>query len=248
MWAMRLVRWLAWSVGVLFLVGTVLQLVDFFNLYTTPPDLPESLNMVEFRLAVQDYRIAIWPIFLLSNLATGIGFMGVTALGLALAGHVANDNPHRVAIVAGLGMAGIFGAVAQLLIIGVTQPTIDGAYCDCGFKETEIVSQIWAQQLAESASRWLTNAAGVLAAIGVAAAGTAFRDRMPAAWNVFSWLTVIGLVAAVAIPFLQINPDLDFWVLAAVAGVLVPIWAIWLGASFRPGKELVGDELEPLEA
>ena len=130
-------------------------------------------------------------------------------------------------------MAGIFGAVAQLLIIGVAQPTIDSAYCDCGFKETEIVSQIWGQQLAESASRWLTNAALVLAAIGVAAAGTAFRDRMPASWNVFSWLTAIGMVAAVAIPFLQINPDLDFWVLVAVAGVIVPIWAFWLGASFQ---------------
>ena len=68
---------------------------------------------------------------------------------------------------------------------------------------------------------------------------------MPAAWNVFSWLTVIGLVAAVAIPFLRINQDLDFWVLVAVAGVMVPIWAIWLGASFRPGDELAGDELEP---
>ena len=234
---MRLVRWLAWLVGILFLVGTVLQLVDFFNLYKTPPDLPEALNMVEFRLAVQDYRVSVWPIFLLSNLATGIGFMGVTALGLALAGHVARDSSHRVGIAAGLGMAGIFGAVAQLLIIGVTQPTIDSAYCDCGFKETEIVSQIWAQQLAESASRWLTNAALVLGAIGVASAGTAFRDRMPASWNVFSWLTAIGMVASVAIPFLQINPDLDFWVLVAIAGVIVPIWAFWLGASLRTGDE-----------
>jgi len=235
---MRLVRWLAWSVGVLFLVGTLLQLVDFFNLYTTPPDVPESLNMVEFRLAIQDYRVAVWPIFLLSNLANGIGFMAVAALGLAIAAQLATDSPHRVGIAAGLGMAGILGAVAQLLVIGVTQPTIDGAYCDCGFKETEIVSQIWGQQLAESASRWLTNAALVLAAIGVAAAGTAFRDRMPASWNIFSWLTAIGLIAAAAIPFLRINPELDFWVLAGVAGLLVPIWAIWLGASLRPDGEL----------
>ena len=43
---MRLVRWLAWSVGLLFLVGTVIQLVDVSNLYTKPPDIPESLNMV----------------------------------------------------------------------------------------------------------------------------------------------------------------------------------------------------------
>ena len=86
---MRLVRWLAWSVGVLFLLGTVFRLVDNFNLFTTPPDLPESLNMVDFRLAVQEYRVAVWPIFLLSNLANGIGFMAVTALGVALAGFVA---------------------------------------------------------------------------------------------------------------------------------------------------------------
>jgi hypothetical protein len=234
---MRLVRWLALPVGFLFLLGTVLQLVDFFNLYTTPPVIPQSLNMVEFRLAVQDYRVAIWPIFLLSNLATGIGFMAVTALGLALAGLIASDNSHRVGIAAGLGMAGIFGAVAQLVVIGVAQPTVDSPYCDCGFKEAEIVSQIWGQQLAESASRWLTNAALVLGAIGVAAAGTALRDRMPASWNLVSWLTAIGLVVAVVIPFLQINPELDFWVFVVVAGVIVPIWAIWLGASLRAGDD-----------
>ena len=239
---MRLVRWLAWSVGFLFLAGTVLQLVDAFNLYATPPDIPDSLNMVERRLAIQDYRVAIWPVFLLGNLATAIGFMAVSTLGLALAGRLASDDAKRVGIIAGLGLAGILGAVAQLVIIGVAQPTIDLAYCDCGFKETEIVSQIWAQQLAESASRWLTDAAGVLAAIGVATAGSAFRDRMPAWWNFFSWLTAIGLVAAVAIPFLRISPDLDMWVLVAVAGVLVPIWAIWLGASLRDGDELATEE------
>ena len=131
-------------------------------------------------------------------------------------------------------MAGILGAVAQLLIIGVTQPTIDNAYCDCGFKETEIVAQIWGQQLAESASQWLINAALVLSAIGVASAGTAFRDRMPSSWNVYSWLVAIGLVAAVVIPFLRINPDLDLHVLAGVAGLMVPIWALWLGTSSGP--------------
>ena len=235
---MRLIRWLAWSVGILFLLGTALRVGDYLNLFVTPPDIPESLNMVDFRLAVQDYRVASWPTFLLSNLANGVGFMAVAALGLALAGRLMTGGPHRVGITAGLGMAGILGAVAQLVIIGVTQPTIDSAYCDCGFKETEIVAQIWAQQLAESASQWLLLGALALAAVGVASAGTAFRDRMPASWNVFSWLTALGLVAAVVIPFLRINPDLDFWLLALVAGAMVPIWAIWLGASFRAGAEL----------
>jgi len=234
---MKLVRWLAWSVGTLFLVGIALQLVDFFNLYTTPPEVAPSLNMVDFRLAIQDYRAAIWPIFLLSNLATGIGFMLVTALGVAVAGQLPRGNALGVGIAAGLGIAGILGAVAQLLIIGAAQPTVENAYCDCGFKETEIVAQIWAQQLIESGSRWLTNAALVLAAIGVAATGTAFRDRLSASWNTFSWLTAMGLVGAAVIPFLRLSPDLDFWVLIAVAGAMVPIWAIWLGSSLRSSGE-----------
>jgi hypothetical protein len=234
---MRLVRWLGWSVGLLFLAGTLLRLVDYFNLFTSPPNLPETLNMVERRLAVQGYRLTIWPIFGLSNLAIGVGFMTAGALGLELSGRVARSRPIWLAIVVGLGMAGILGAVAHLMIIGAAQPTIESAYCDCGFKETEIVSQIWAQQLIESAGHWLENAALVLGAIGVAAVGTAFRDRMPPLWNVVSWLTAIGLLAAALIPFLGISEDVDFWVAMIVAGLIVPIWAIWLGTSFPARDE-----------
>jgi hypothetical protein len=50
---MRAVRWLALSIGILFLVGTVFQLVDWFNLYATPPDT-QAANMVDQRLAAQD--------------------------------------------------------------------------------------------------------------------------------------------------------------------------------------------------
>ncbi len=240
---MRLVRWLGWSVGLLFLLGTVLRLVDYFNLWASPPDLPQTLNMVERRLAVQDYRVAIWPVFALGNLAVGVAFMAVTALGVQLASGVARASSLRLGISAGLGMAGVFGAVGQLMTVGAAQPTIDSPYCDCGFKETEIVSQIWAQQLIEGASGWLGDAALVLGAIGVAAAGTAFRDRLPPAWNIVSWVTAMGLIVAAVVPFLQINPDLDFWVLVVVPGVLVPIWAIWLGASLptrddRPSEAL----------
>lgn len=234
---MRVLRWLAWSVGLLFLAGTLLRLVDFFNLYASPPDIPETLNMVERRLAVQGYRVSIWPIFALGNLAIGTAFIAVSALGLQLWRRLSSDSSQRLGIAAGLGMAGIFGAVGQLLIVGAAQPTIDSPYCDCGFKETEIVSQIWAQQLIEGASNWLLIAASILGAIGVAAAGTAFRDRMPASWNIVSWITALGLVAAAVIPLLQINPDLDFWVSVVVAGLFVPIWAIWLGAAFNDGDE-----------
>ena len=80
---MRAVRWLALSIGILFLVGTVFQLVDWFNLYATPPDT-QAANMVDQRLAAQDYRVAIWPIFFLNNFSFGLAFVAITGLGFAL--------------------------------------------------------------------------------------------------------------------------------------------------------------------
>lgn len=230
---MRTVRWLAWSVGILFLLGTAFRLVDVLNLYATPPELSGPLNMVEHRLAIQEYRVAIWPIFFLSNLSFGVAFVAIAGLGLALASWLASGDSRRIYIITSLGVAGVLGAVAQLILVGAIQVTIDLAYCDCGFKETEIVSQIWAQMLAEGASNWLFNGALVLAAIGVLAVNAAFRGRMPAAWDIVSWLTAIGTIASVVVGVFHLGEDLGLYLLFAVSGVLVPIWTIWLGFSLR---------------
>ena len=193
--------------------------------------------MVEHRLAIQDYRIAIWPIFFLGNLSFGVGFVAIAGLGLALSALLATGDAQRIVITTSLGVAGVLGAVGQLILIGATQVTIDLSYCDCGFKETEIVSQIWAQMLANGASQWLVNGATVLAAIGVMAADFAFRRRMPAAWDIVSWLTAIGLIATVIVPQLRPRARFGLYLQALVVGVLVPIWTIWLGASLRPNPE-----------
>jgi hypothetical protein len=229
---MRILRWLAWGVGILFLVGTALHLVDLLNLYATPPPGPAA-NMVEGRLAAQDYRVAIWPIFALGNLAFALGFVALVGLGLGLTSRLAAGHPQRVLIQTGLGVGGVLGAVGQLVVIGTAQATVDQAYCDCGFKNEEIVSQIWGQMLLEGASRWLISGAAVLAAIGIVGAALAFRGRMSAGWDIVSWLTAIGLIATVVVGFLDVGQDLGDYLLAFVSGVLVPVWAIWLGMSWR---------------
>jgi hypothetical protein len=234
---MRILRWLAWSVGVLFLIGTALQVVDFYNLYATPPP-PQPINMVEQRLAVQDYRSTVWPVFALANLAIGVGFIALVGLGLALASRLRSDDSQRILIAMSFAVGGILGAVAQLMINGAAEVTVDIPYCDCGFKNEEIVSQIWGQMLIEGGARWLINAASVLGAIGIVGVDMAFRRRMPAAWDIVSWLTAIGLIATVVVGYLRVEGDLPFYLQVVVAGVLVPIWTIWLGASLR-------DEAEP---
>src|SRR5690349_20301038 len=234
---MRTLRWLAFTVGVLFLIGTLLRIVDMQNLWATPPAQPAA-NMVEGRLAAQDYRMAIWPIFMLTNLAFGIGFMALVGLGIALASGLGSGDTRRIAILTSFGVGGILGAAGQLMIIGAAQVTVDQAYCDCGFKDTEIVSQIWGQMLIEGSSQWLINAAAILAAVGIVAADLAFRLRISAAWDIWSWLTVIGLVATVVVGFFGLGGD-DFglYLLLIVTGILVPVWAIWLGARWRDQVE-----------
>jgi hypothetical protein len=237
---MRAVRWLAWSVGVLFLIGTALQLVDILNLYATPPDTGAA-NMVEQRLAVQGYRVAIWPIYFLNNLSFAIAFVALAGLGVALAALLAPPDARRIAIIVSLGVGGILGAAGQLILIGATQATIDISYCDCGFKATEIVSQIWGQMLLEGAKNWLVNAAGILAALGILAVDAAFRARLAAAWSIVSWVTAIALIATVLVGVLQVGGDLGLYLLVIVSGVLVPLWTIWLGASIGRRSESAAD-------
>lgn len=229
---MRTLRWLAVAVGVLFLIGTVFRIVDMQNLWATPPSQPAA-NMVEGRLAAQDYRVAIWPIFMLTNLAFGVAFMALVGLGLALAARLSDGDTRRVAILTSFGVGGVLGAVGQLMIIGAAQVTVEQAYCDCGFKDTEIVSQIWGQMLIEGSSQWLIDAGAVLAAIGIVAVDLAFRKRMPAGWDIASWLAVIGVLAMVAIDFIGLGDDLATYALLVVTGILIPVWAIWLGAAWR---------------
>ena len=231
---MRPVRWLAWTVGVLFLIGTALQLVDTLNLYVTPPDTGAA-SMVQQRLASQDYRVAIWPIFALNNLSFGIAFVAISALGFALAAVLATGDTRRITLVTTLGIGGVLGAVGQLILLGATQVTIDIAYCDCGFKETEIVAQIWAQMLANGATDALVAAASVLAGIGIFAVASTFRRDMPGAWEIWSWVTATALIVGVAVRLFSLgNEDLGSILFVIISGVLVPVWAMWLGWSFRP--------------
>jgi len=235
---MRAVRWLALSIGILFLVGTALQLVDTFNLYVSPPDTPAA-NMVDQRLAAQDYRVAIWPVFFLNNFAFGVAFVAITGLGFVLLSSIERGDLRRVAVVLGLGVGGILGAVGQLILLGATRVTIDIAYCDCGFKETEIVSQIWAQMLANGASEALVDAASLLAAVGVIAVGSGLRSRMPAGWEIVSWVTATALVLGTLLRFFSLgSEDLGTFLFVAISGVLVPIWSIWLAWSFRSEPRL----------
>ena len=226
-----MIRGLAWAVAVLFVAATVLQLVDQLNLVAQPPDLPDSTNLVDRILGQIPYSQAIWPVFFSANLLIGLGFLVVTALGFALMGATA-DPDRRVILGASLIAGGILGAAGQALVIGSVKVAIDIPYCDCGFKEQEVVSQAWALMVSRGASDMLVSGAGLLAAIGIAAAGNAFRERLGDRWTVVSWLVAAVLVLYVLVGFFGVSDDLLTALSILVPGILIPIWAIWLGIGF----------------
>lgn len=234
---MSVIRGLAWGLAGVFVVATVLQLADQLNLFFQPPSLPESSNLVDRVLGSIDYRHNVWPIFFGGHLLIGLGFMIMSGLGLALAARM-NAGDERKAILAGSFVtAALLGSAGELILIGSVKASIDIPYCDCGFKEQEIVSQVWALMVTQGASDWLVNGALVLAAIGVALAGTVFGGRPMSRW--WTWLS--GTISAVLlllliIGFADLSEDLGTALTHLLTGILIPIWSIWLGLGFASGR------------
>ena len=185
---MSSIRTLAWALAVLFVAATLLQLGDQQNLFFKPPDIPQSANLVERVLGLIPYRQSIWPIFFLENLLPALGFIVLSCVGVALAARMAQGDDRRAILATTFVGGGLLAAAGQLVLIGSVKSSIDIPYCDCGFKDQEVVSQVWALMVTRGASDWLVNAGIVLAAVGIALAGAVFGGRLLSrSWTVFSW-------------------------------------------------------------
>ena len=232
-----IVNGFALALGVLFFVATLFQLADQLNLVHQPPAIPDSANLVDRVTALIPFRHDEWPIFFLGNALICLGFLALVGLGLGLATRVGRGHDRRQLLQWAAVSAGLIGAVAQLVVIGASKAAIDIPYCDCGFKDTEIVSQVWAEMVAGSAAQWLIYAASLLSAAVVVVGARAFGDRvMPSSWTLLSYVTAIALVATVILGFVDAPGDLASWVTALVTGILVPLWALWIWRSFPAGE------------
>ena len=228
-------RILAAAVGLLFLAGTVFQLLDRFDLIAQPPAGLDAANLVDRRLALVPYRQAIWPVFLLENGLIALGFLALTGVGIALARRVSRTDDRGTVVLWTLVTAGLLGGVGQLVLLGGVKATIDIAYCDCGFKEQEVVSQIWAQMVVEGAGEFVVKVAALFAAAGVVVAARLYGGRsMPDGWALLSYLLAAVVVLTAILAFVGLDSlfDVARWLTTLLTGVLIPVWALWLAARF----------------
>jgi hypothetical protein len=221
------VRPLAWLAAVAFLGASVLSIGLQLGVIARPPDLPPTTDFVDHLLSDGDFRRSIWPIDFASSLLPAPGFLA-TASSLDR-WHSANQDPKGWIAATALIVGALLGLTAQLIFIGARQVQLDIAYCDCGYKVQEVISQNWAMWLIEGAVGWLVNGAGVAFAVGVVAAGAALGGTaMSSGWRLLAWLIGVILVINVAVGALGIEGPLVPLLVGLQTGVLVPIWLAWL--------------------
>jgi hypothetical protein len=219
---------LAWIVAVAFFAGTVMFLVDRLNLYVTPPVLPDSAGMVERTLGTVQYRQAIWPVFLLTYAFYAIGFVAVVVFGGALAGFARGGQTFGALLTTG----GILGAISAIIPIGSVEAAVWLGYCDCVERESEIVSQVWAQMVVQDVGRWLLRAAFIVLAIGVLRIASELREALSPTARTLGYLLAIGLIASPIIGFVgRTDPFVGELLDQVIAAILVPVWAIVVGRA-----------------
>jgi hypothetical protein len=230
---------LSWIVAIAFFLATALQYVDQLNLFATPPTGLDNANMVDRILGSTEYRQAIWPVFLWTNLLFAIGFAAGAALAatIAAASGIPGGLPTFVALVT---TGGIIGAIASIIPLGAVNAAVWLGYCDCGFKETEIVSQAWAQMVALDISDWFNRFASVVLAIGLVILVRDAGSRMSSLLRTWTYLTAAVLAIVPVVIFVDKLEPIPQLLTTALGFVLIPVWAILLGRAFDRAPKPAG--------
>jgi hypothetical protein len=224
---------LSWIVAIAFVLASLLLYVDRANLVATVPDFPDGTNMVDRVEGSLAYRQAIWPVFLWTNLLFAIGFTAAVAFAFAVS--AARGRGDLVVFAALATTGGIIGAIASVFPIGTVDAAVWLGYCDCVSKETEIISQVWAQNIAQDLATWLNRFASFVLAAGLVAF---IREAgaVSAALRTWTSLTALALVVAPALGIVALfDPAPEELVSALTGFVLVPVWAVWLGREINAG-------------
>jgi hypothetical protein len=223
----------AWVLAGAFFIGAVLFVLDRLNVVATPPTFPDTANLVDRILGSYAYRSAIWPVFLGTNVLFAIGFAAIVPFAGMLGAASRDAGIGRWSAVGLLVVGGVLGAIASLMIVGAVAVTIEVPYCDCGFKETEVVSQSWALNLFSGAHDWLVRGALLSAGLGLLVAVPLLPKNASANLRFMTQVTGAVAILAVVVQLLGVLDALNDVLTGLSAGILVPIWAIWTARMMR---------------
>jgi hypothetical protein len=220
---------LSWALVVLVVVSAAVTLLLTSGVLHTQFDFPD---LVDRLIAIRTDDERVFPLVILGSLATLGVFLIGALLGVALRAWAA-PSATRDAMTLLLVFGGLIGIASQLANIGVG----DAArpfYCDCGYRNEQMIGRDEALNVGWSMVNWLTMGAITFVGIGVAVAGRVVS--VTTTWRVLSYAAAIGVLLAVAvrvagsIVFIEaFDPyQVSDVIIAITTGILVPVWAILL--------------------
>jgi hypothetical protein len=220
-------RILGWVIGVSLLVGAVIRMALSFEVFGLP-EIPPDTDFVDRILTIYEFQSSLWPFEFTSFVAFAIGFAALASLGPVLRRLASEDDARGgLVMVALLGLGGL-GLASELIQIGSIPFLTSPELCECGLREHEIMAREVVINTMFGVQLWLVVGALVLSAPGVWFAGSlGAAAGMPPAWR---WLSILIALAAIVLAVLAVLEAFPFdqYVLGLTAGILVPIWAIWL--------------------
>jgi hypothetical protein len=211
-----------------FVAGIALLLVDQLEL--TGPFPADTFDFVTDIQAGNEYFTARAPLFIAQAALFAIGFAALGLLGGLIARMAEPGDSRRPILVGLLLLAGGIGLTAQLMWMAAHPVATAAQYCDCGFLEEELMSRVMTHNILNAVQTWLTNGAIIGAALGlVVAARPGVNAGMPVGWAYLAYVIALAAVANVLLWWFQFQSyPWNLVVIAIIAAVLVPAWAIWL--------------------
>jgi hypothetical protein len=246
-------RVLALLLTAFWFAAAVLQMVLSFNLTGPPP--PPQATVQDDLMAQFGFQHGRWGIDFASQVLFGLGFLSLAGVGILIS-RLADADDARRALSPGIFLtAGILGTASSLVWIGVVPVATFPHYCPCDLRDAELAARIMILNTAGSVAVWLTIGAIVVASLGlVMIVALAVEAGMPRGWSALTYLTAVAGVVAAVIGALPAFTTIDLGPLpniapALVAGILVPIWALWLAMRAPElSTEPMDDDARPMMA
>ena len=235
-------RWLAAIAGASFALAALLTLIDALNLTAPAPSVPDGAALPDRILAILQNQSQRFPVVLIASLVAIVAFAALAALGPVLRRVLGSPHdPRGNVLVGALALGGAIGVIGQLVFIGGQAVASDATYCECAFRDPQLIARGGVLDLVSSINAWMTWGTIAFFAAGLfAAASHPEAGRMaPRRWIVLTWtlaalMTVVADVGAGFPPLAQsLRWDLDPSLVTSVSSlvvllVLVPWWSFWL--------------------
>ena len=227
-----LARALGWIVAVAFVGQTVLFLLLSLGAFGQPPE--PAGEFTDNVLADFEFQQTQWPIEFTATALSAIGFLALGGLGAVVGRLAAATDARRGLVSAAFLMAGVLGAVAELMWLGAKPIATSPQYCECGLLAEELMSRIMGLNIVSGIHTWLLSGAVFAAAAGLVGAGGLGREAgMPTGWWWLALITAVFALVGAVLPLFGYLYPWDLYFISLLAGVLVPVWAGWLALRAR---------------